>query len=260
MVRLFKPSRSKESMRGFFSYISESLFNIYNAIHHYQNEELKIYFDLNELPGYGNGNVFDICFEQDFNDYKDNNYINIESIPSNFHYYPYDGNTFKNVDLSLFELIIKNYFVLNNRTKNLFNERYSQIDFKNTIGFHRRSTDISSIHGVRIIPINDIFLEIEKEDFENIFLMCDNLEDLKKFEDRYGNRLITFDEISAPNSNGSPFFKNNNNDGDILKNHISEIVFGAYTLSLTKKLICTRSNLTNFSILANSKLQYKILN
>jgi hypothetical protein len=51
-----------------------------------------------------------------------------------------------------------------------------------------------------------------------------------------------------------------NKDEESIKNHIKEIVFGAYTLGMTKKLYCTKSNLSTFSILSNSNLNYKRLN
>jgi hypothetical protein len=51
-----------------------------------------------------------------------------------------------------------------------------------------------------------------------------------------------------------------NKDEESTKNHIKEIVFGAYTLGMTKKLYCTKSNLSTFSILSNSNLNYKRLN
>ena len=89
--------------------------------------------------------------------------------------------------------------------------------------------------------------------------MCDNYDDLNKFKNRYGNKLITFDEMTTSNINELPFFKNGNHD-NMFVGHITEIVFGAFTLGNTKKLICTKSNLSTFSILSNSKLQYKILN
>lgn len=261
MIRFIKPARSKHSMRGFFSYITESILNIHNASINYKDESFRIYFDLTDIPGYGDGNSFDICFVQDIEDYRNNftKYINIESLESKIFFDSYNVNTFNNIDFNLSESIIKKYLVLNGEMVKLFEERHSQINFDKTIGFHRRATDMDTIHGIRTIPIDNIFYELEKEEFENIFLMCDNIIDLNKFKQRYGNRLITFDEVSTSNDNSIPFFKNGNHD-NMFKKHIIEIVFGAYTLGMTKKLICTKSNLSTFSILSNSKISYKILN
>jgi hypothetical protein len=89
--------------------------------------------------------------------------------------------------------------------------------------------------------------------------MCDNLTDLDKFKKRYGNKLITFDEFTSSKSDDNPFFKLKNDD-ELIKQHIQEIVFGAYTLGMTKKLFCTKSNLSTFSIFSNSKLNFNRLN
>jgi hypothetical protein len=142
--------------------------------------------------------------------------------------------------------------------KQIFKQRHSQISFGKTIGFHRRATDMEIIHNLKTFDLSYIFEILEKEDFENIFLMSDNLPDLKKFKDRYGNRLITYDEFSTSEDSLLPYFKSNTNEKN--KSHVQEIVFGAFTLGMTKKLICTKSNLSVFSILTNSKLNYKILN
>ena len=107
--------------------------------------------------------------------------------------------------------------------------------------------------------LSNIFNILEQEEFENVFLMSDNLKDLNEFKKRYGNKLITFDEFTASKFEDNPFFKLEN-DEESIKQHIQEIVFGAYTLGMTKKLICTKSNLSTFSIFSNSKLNYKRLN
>jgi hypothetical protein len=157
------------------------------------------------------------------------------------------------------ESIIKDNFILNDEMKQLFSSRHSQIDFTKTIGFHRRATDMSTVHHTATIDLLQIFNILEKEEFENIFLMSDNINDLNKFIERYGNRLITFDEFTSSKSDNDPFFKLENND-ELIKQHIQEIVFGAYTLGMTKKLICSKSNLSTFSIFSNSKLNYTRLN
>lgn len=262
MLRFIKPARSKDThQRGYFSYITEGVINLCNAKLHFPNEEMKVYFDLCDIFGYGKGNMFDICFIQDIEDFNSNfkDYINIESLSPAIHFDPYDESTFSKENLIRSEKIIKEYLQLNDEMKKTFSSRHSQIDFTKTIGFHRRATDMSSVHHVPTILLDNIFNILEEEEFENIFLMSDNIEDLNKFKERYGNRLITYDEFTTSEVVSNPFFKTSKNEESI-KNHITEIVFGAYTLGMTKKLICTKSNLSSFSILSNSNLNYRKLN
>ena len=262
MLRFTKPARGKDiHQRGYFSYITEGIIHIYNAKLNYPNEDLKIYFDLFDIQGYGKGNIYDVCFIQDDEDYKSNFtlYSNIESLSSMTRFDAYDETTFTKEKFDTCEQIIKEHLVLNDEIKNLFSSRHSQIDFTKTIGFHRRATDMASIHHISTISLENIFNILEEEEFENVFLMSDNIIDLNKFKQRYGNRLITFDEFSTSEFDSNPFFKMNK-DEESTKNHIKEIVFGAYTLGMTKKLFCTKSNLSTFSILSNSNLNYKRLN
>lgn len=261
MIKYYKPARDKNYQRGFFSYITESVINLYNAEKTNFDNIIKIYHDLFEIPGYGSSNLFDICFEQDKEDFFNNQheYLNIENVIPHISVDLYDMNNLENTFKKDCELIIKKYFVYNSEFSKLILSRHDEIDFTKTIGFHRRTTDISRIHNITIIPIENMFLEIEKEDFEYIFLMSDNFYDLQKFKNRYGKRLITFDNNSTSKNTHNPFFKNGITDEDIIKDHIQEIVFGALTLGKVKKLICTKSNLTGFSILSNSKLDYKIV-
>ena len=261
MIRFTKPARAKGIIqRGYFSYITEGIIHIYNAKLNHPNEDFKIYFDLFDIPGYLCGNIYDVCFVQDEEDYKSNfnSYTNIELLNPIINFNAYDDTTFTKEIFETCELIIKKYLKLNDEMTNLFSSRHSQIDFTKTIGFHRRSTDMTRVHNVPTISLDNIFNILDKEEFENIFLMSDNILDTNEFKKKYGNKLITFDELTSSN-NEQPFFTFNNNE-DSLKKHIQEIVFGAYTLGMTKKLICTKSNLSTFSILSNSKLNYTRLN
>jgi hypothetical protein len=174
MLRFTKPARGKDiHQRGYFSYITEGVIHIYNAMLNHPNEDFKIYFDLVDIYGYGSGNIFDVCFVQDIEDYRINfsQYTNIEDLPSQTRFDPYDETTITKEKLEGCELIIKNHLKLNEEMNNLFSSRHSQIDFNKTIGFHRRATDMMEIHHVRTIPLTTIFETLEQEDFENVFLM-----------------------------------------------------------------------------------------
>lgn len=262
MLKFFKPVRGNGiHQRGYFSYITEAVVHIHNALLNYPDEKLKIYYDLSNIIGYGSQNIYDVCFIQDKNDYLTNidNYSNIELVSSISTLDAYENSTFTPENLKMCESIIKDNFILNDEMTNLFLSRHSQIDFTKTIGFHRRATDMYVTHHVPTIPLPEIFNILEKEEFENVFLMCDNLSDLNEFKKRYGNKLITFDEFTSSKIDENPFFKSKN-DESLIKQHIQEIVFGAYTLGMTKKLVCTKSNLSTFSIFSNSKLNYTRLN
>ena len=172
---------------------------------------------------------------------------------------PYDNRTWDVGYREYTEQIIKKNFVLNDEMLKTFTERKSELNLEKTIGVHRRATDIA-MHQYQIISNETIFQEIESLDFDNVFLLCDNLPDLKIFKSRYGNKLVSFDEFTTSTNTSLPFHKININDENIKKLHIQEIVLGALMLGSTNKLICCHSNLANFSILSNFKLNYKILN
>ena len=119
----------------------------------------------------------------------------------------YESETFTEENLKMCESIIRDNFILNDEMKQLMSSRHSQIDFTKTIGFHRRATDMSSVHYVPTIDLSNIFNTLEEEEFENVFLMSDNLRDLNEFKKRYGNKLITFDEFTSSKFDDNPFFK-----------------------------------------------------
>lgn len=261
MLKFYKPARDKNiHQRGYFSYISESVVHIQNLLISFPEQEFKIYFDLEEIYGYGKNNIYDYCFEQDKLDWFQNKerYKNIESLPLKTNLDPYNKATFTKENLEMTENIIKKYFELNSEMKSIVESRFSGINFSDTIGFHRRATDMNFVHNVTTIHLSQIFDILEKEEFENIFLMSDNIFDTKKFQERYGKRLITFDNFSSADEK-LPFFKQENEEESV-KKHIQEIVFGALALGKTKKLFCTMSNLSTFSIFSNSKLNYQRLN
>jgi hypothetical protein len=72
MERYFKPARDKHVNRGYFSYITESVYNIVNSYKNSFDKNIKIYFDLVDIPGYNSGNMFDVCFKQDTQDFLEN--------------------------------------------------------------------------------------------------------------------------------------------------------------------------------------------
>lgn len=256
MIRFFKKTRG-EHQRGFFSFISESIINLHNASLKYPNEKIKIYYDLSNIYGYGTQNIVDVCFIQDINDFTENfnEYSNVENVSSHEVLDLYQVETFSLQTRLLCEKIIKEHLILNEPTSKLHQERNSDLSFDDMIGVHIRSTDMFSIHNFPKIKIEKYFELIEKEDFNTIFLMSDNKFDIIEFKKRYGNRVINYDESVSSENINLPFFKLNNDEQNI-KKHIEEIVYGAFTMGKVKKLICSSSNLTTFSILSNSNLVF----
>lgn len=252
-MRYYKPARSKEIGRGYFSYLTEAVGNLvtfYNENGY--DSDLKLYFDLWDIPGYGTGNMFDVAFElQDHDDYKLNIYHNIEDYQSCIHQY----NTYFDYGLRIkTEQIINRHYRLNNAVKSLITDRIENYDISKTIGVHYRTTDITLHHP--IVDINKIFKTIDDEDFEYIFLATDSKNEYLKFKERYGQKLLFFDKTA---SNDSRVFFSKKNPQIMIDEHIKELVFSVFTLSQTKKLICTRSNVSTFSILSNSNLDFNIL-
>jgi hypothetical protein len=257
MDRLYKPARDVIMYRGLFSYLTESAINMINYVSTKNTFDVKYYHDLFNIPGYGEGNLFDICLIQDKDDYETHKHLykNIEEIKNNLNFYCYTVNQSSEENRLTGEKVIKRFFKPKTDLSSLIKKRQKQINFNKTIGVHRRSTDI--IHHHDIVPLEDIFKNIESEEFENIFLMCDTRNDLDIFKERYGNKVITYDEFTSNNIN-LPFFKDNNTQENI-NNHVKELLFGVFTMSKTKKFICTKSNISSFCLLANSKLNYKLI-
>jgi len=257
MIRLYKPARSKERGRGLFSYLTESVINMTNFIKINGDTEIKYYHDLYDIPGYGRNNIFDVCMTQDEFDYQTqkNLYTDIELTENFFNLDCYNPATYNNEVRSLSEYVVNKFFVPNDELKSLFLNRHSEIDFNTTIGVHRRATDIKQHH--KIVDLETIYQTIESEEFEHVFLMCDNLKDNTSFKRRYGNKIITYDDFTSNKSN-LPFFKQKN-DIDTIEKHIMELLFGVFTLSETKLFVCSKSNLSSFTILINQNLNYKLL-
>ena len=251
-MRFFKPARSKEFYRGYFSYLTEAVGNLVNYYdtHGYESNII-LYFDLYDIPGYGTGNMYNVAFEQDDYDYKSNSYNNIEEYRTLVN--PYNTDYDKPFRLKT-ERIIEKHFKLNEDVKSLLHTRFLNYDLSRTIGIHYRTTDITMHHP--IVDINKIFKIIDNEDFDHIFLTTDSNIEYLKFKERYGDKILFFDKTASDDSN--VFFKKNNPQ-ELINEHIKEMVFNVFALSKTKKLICSRSNVSTFSILANSNLEFNII-
>jgi hypothetical protein len=250
MIRLYKPARAKECGRGYFSYLTEAVGNLV-AFYENSDDEAKVFFDLCDVPGYGKGNMFDAGFLQDHEDYRNNEYSNLEDFPNVIGTYIsfYDEDVRRKSKRA-----IEKHFVLKKEILDLIEKRFEGYDFKRIIGVHRRSTDIVEHHG--IVDLTKVFEEIDKEDYDYIFLATDTNIQYQIFKERYGDKILFFDKTATDN-NSKPFFKIEHTEEEI-EEHIKEMVFTVYALARTKKLICSRSNIPAFSILLNPDLPYVI--
>jgi len=259
MKRFVKRIRGQHEIRGYYSYLQEALIEILWAHMLFPDEEIKVYFDLVNVHHYLQNNLFDVCFVQDKNDYETNisEYVNIETLGNKLNFDHYNLLSIPdNIRNSCPELV-KKYYILNNDIKHKINERLSQFDVTKTIGVHRRDTDMKRIHHINSPNLFRYFEEIEKNQYENVFLMSDNKIDLDLFRERYGNKLICFEDGVTSNNSENPFFLSREKTHESMKKHIEEITINTFILSMTKKLICTSSNLSMFAILSNSNLEYQ---
>jgi hypothetical protein len=249
MQRFYKPARSKECGRGYFSYLAEAVGNLMAC----GCEDAKVFFDLCDVPGYGTGNMFDAAFVQDHEDYRSHRaaYRNVEEFPNLVGAY---SESYGREMREKASGIIEKHFAVREEIMQMMEARFSAYDLRRVLGVHRRSTDIGQHHA--IVEIEKIFGQIEQEDFDQVFLATDSMLEHAKFKQRYGGRLLFFDETSS--SGNRPFFKVQHSQQEIEK-HIREMVFTVYSLARTKKLICSLSNVSTFSILANPELEYAIL-
>ena len=255
MERFLKPARANYGRRGYFSYITESAIHLLGLMIN-NTRPIYYYHKLEDISWYGQGNVYDVCFQQNVQDYSQHSseYINIEDT-HDLLFEAYELDSLNDTLRKLSEQLIKEYFIPNDRAKKLFNERYGKLDFSKIIGVHRRATDIGEHNP--IVPLELLFDQIESIDFEYIILMCDNKLDVEKFKARYGDKLLCY-ETHTSESETAPFFITHNTQEN-LDNHLLELVSNVLALSKVKHLICTRSNVSAFIILANSKLKYTIL-
>lgn len=123
---------------------------------------------------------------------------------------------------------------------------------KKVLGFHKRGTD-HAFHGNLVSDeyfSYKIDEELRKDNYDNIFMITDDLNSLSFFQRRYGNFLISTDSIKTNGDIGVHMMPTND------YSHIlaPQAILDSYLLSLTTKKLVTKSNLSTFSILCNLKV------
>jgi hypothetical protein len=150
--------------------------------------------------------------------------------------------------------LIKKYEILKNddieKCKNFFNG----YDLKRTLGVHRRGTD-HYMHG-QILDINEYFSKIDKEletnNYDNIFLITDEVASLDAFLKKYGNKLIYTDSFKSMDNRPIHDYSYRN-----ITNRVYEVYYDIIKLGMCEKMLITLSNVSSFATLINNnKFEY----
>jgi hypothetical protein len=136
-----------------------------------------------------------------------------------------------------------------------FDEVSSKFRGRRMLGVHFRSTD----HPGEILPVNilNYFREIGKRigQFDNIFLATDDHAILLKFNEHYGDKLISNDVLRS--KTGASLH------GDMAHTDRYRLGLDAlvdcYALSQCQEAILTQSNLSYAALLFNPELKYKLM-
>ena len=150
MMRLVKTIRNESDIRGYYSYFTESVIEIISLKKQFPEEELKVYFDLTKVHHYKQENLFDVCFEQDKEDFilHRDEYVNIETFECNVNFNHYDLKIYPDDIRVSAESVIKEYFPLKSELLSELNSKLESMDLENTISIHRRDTDMRVGHHI----------------------------------------------------------------------------------------------------------------
>lgn len=262
MKRFVKKIRGVHELRGYYSYLLEALIEIMRAYKIYPNEEIIVYFDLIDVKHYMQDNLFDVCFEQDEKDYKENFnlYENLETVEKVFYFDTYSLKEFPQELRDMVPKIIEKHFKLKQEYFDEINSRILKFDTSKTIGVHRRDTDMVRIHKQYSPNLTKYFEQIDEGNYEHIFLMSDNQRDINVFKEKYKDKIICFEDNVTSNNPNDPYFLLEEKTKESTKKHIEEITINTFILSKVEKLIFTSSNLSAFAIMINPDLKYQKLN
>ena len=198
-----------------------------------------------------NKNLFDDFFYQktSCSEYFDATHINTTPYG---HYFPEIINLRSEDDI--FDFLLKPSLVLKNNI--VFNEKIiNKIDthlFKNQkiLGVHRRATD-HGVHGIiesDEYVINCIEQELNKNQYDKLFLITDDFNFFEFMKNKYGNFLLFTDSIKVTGSTGIHF------RSDLDKTNLAyDVMRDAILLAQTHHKILTKSNVSTFANILNLK-------
>lgn len=198
-----------------------------------------------------NKNLFDDFFHQKERDDSSFDAIHLNTTPYGY-FFPEIINLISEDDI--FNFLSKPSSILKNKIS--FNEELiKKIDldlFKDqkVLGVHRRATD-HGIHGIiesDQYVINCIEHELNKNQYDKLFLITDDLNFFELMKNKYGNFLLFTDSIKVTGSTGI------HHRTDLDKNNLAyEVMRDAILFSRTDYKILTKSNVSTFANLLNLK-------
>jgi hypothetical protein len=250
---ILEPGNSPDA-RGFFSFVNQYLAG---CRHFNGNDSVFISFDLVKKSKYYDtsidytDNVWEYFFKK-----NDIGEIPVERTAwgdfGNFYGYTFDFNNLEERAIS--EEVINKHLLLRPEISDKINKFYDEnFKDKKILGVHKRGTDISQHHSKK--ELVEYFQEVDAiaENYDGIFISTDERSVIDAFKGRYSNVIFySYDSLSVdPNL---PNFKAPTVGGYRMG---EDALIDAYLLSKTDFLIQTNSNLSNFSLLANSKLNFK---
>lgn len=250
---ILEPGNDPNS-RGFFSFVNQYL----SACRHFKdNNDVIISFDLESKSKYHDNsidytnNVWEYFFKKiEF----DNAIVERTTWGSfgNFYGYTFDFNDLEERNTS--EDVINKNLILKSEVLDKINNFYNEhFEGKKILGVHKRGTDIGYHHKKK--ELIEYFNEIDSiiADYDVIFISTDERSVIDSFKSKYPN-VLSYSYVSLSVDPSLPNFKAPTVGGYWMA---EDALIDAYLLSKTDFLIQTNSNLSNFSLLANSKLKFK---
>lgn len=235
---------------GFFS----DFLTILAGIMYFEDNDIDYYIDWknNLYSSHSlNQNLFDDFFCQKINDNESFDFVHLNTTPYGY-FFPEIINLRSENDIFDFllkpSLILKNKIVLNKSFLDNIDNNFFQS--KKVLGIHRRATD-HWVHG--LIESDECFInhleqELNKNKYDNIFLITDDLNFLELMKNKYGEFLLFTNSIKVTGSTGI----HHRSDSD-KTNLANEVMRDAILLSQTYHKILTKSNVSTFSNLFNLK-------
>jgi len=233
---------------GFFSDFLTCL----AGIKYCHDNDINFYIDWNNLcyPTINGNNLFDeFFFQEKKNENYDIFFYNLTPYGYMFTDVENESSTHNLYDFyKPFSDLLHNLKILDTP---FFNKIPNYFQNKKVLGFHKRGTDHYQ-HGSILSDeyfSSKIDEELKKDNYDNIFMITDDLNSLNFFRNKYGNFLISTDAIKTDGNIGLHMLPLNDN------RHLlaPQAILDSYLLSLTTKKIVTKSNLSTFSILCNLK-------